>query len=72
MYLMLIPFYESFIQHELKHSNVEELLNLEIYFTTSSEKERIILFSRKENLQDWNTRKLDARVNKLVGQYLNI
>lgn len=52
MYLMLIPFYESFIQHELKHSNVEELLNLEIYFTTSSEKERIILFSRKENLQD--------------------
>lgn len=57
-----------FIQHELKH-NVEELLDFEIYFITNSEKERIILFSRKEKLQNWNTMKLDARVNKLVGQY---
>lgn len=61
-------FLSVFIQHELKH-NVEELLNFEIYFTTNSEKERIILFSRKEKLQDWNTMKLDARVNELVGQY---
>lgn len=61
-------FLSVFIQHELKH-NVEELLDFEIYFTTNSEKERIILFSRKEKLQDWNTMKLDARVNKLVGQY---
>lgn len=61
-------FLSVFIQHELKH-NVEELLDFEIYFTTNSEKEKIILFSRKEKLQDWNTMKLDARVNKLVGQY---
>lgn len=61
-------FLSVFIQHELKH-NVKELLDFEIYFTTNSEKERIILFSRKEKLQDWNTMKLDARVNKLVGQY---
>lgn len=65
---MLICFYQSLYKHELKH-NVEELLDFEIYFTTNSEKERIILFSRKEKLQDWNTMKLDARVNKLVGQY---
>lgn len=32
MYLMLISFLRVFIQYELTHPNVEELLDFEIYF----------------------------------------
>lgn len=61
MYLMLISFLRVFIQYELRHPNVEELLDFEIYFYNKfwEREDNFILEERKVatlkyKLQEWN------------------